>query len=256
MTLSNQKLQSLRSLRQKKSRDRSGHYLIEGLRLCEEAVDGPATVLEIIIADGQESPRLQQLLQRAGRRAIPILHTTQANMDRLCDTDTPQAVAALVAKASPCRPDDTSANERLILAVDQLQDPGNLGTLLRTADWFGVKTVLISRDSVDLYNPKVVRASMGSIFRLTCCTEVEMRPPLARLRERGYRLLAAVTDAAAPLTLNVEKTVLLVGNEANGISAGLVELADHRFTIPRLGGGESLNAAIAAGIALYELTKR
>lgn len=256
MTLSKQKLQSLRSLRQKKFRDQSGHYLIEGLRLCEEAVDGPAMVLEIIVADGEETPRLQQLLQRAGRRAIPILCTTQANMDRLCDTDTPQAVAALVAKASPCQEDDALTNERLILAVDQLQDPGNLGTLLRTADWFGVKTVLISRHSVDLYNPKVVRASMGALFHLSCCTEVEMRPTLARLRQRGYRLLAAVTDAATPLVSKAEKTILLVGSEANGISADLVELADHRFTIPRLGGGESLNAAIAAGIALYELTKR
>lgn len=256
MTLSKQKLQSLRSLRQKKYRDQSGHYLIEGLRLCEEAVDGPATVLEIIVADGPETPRLQKLLQRAGRRAIPILRTTQANMDRLCDTDTPQAVAARVAQARPCQGDDLPANERLILAVDQLQDPGNLGTLLRTADWFGVNTVLISRNSVDLYNPKVVRASMGAIFHLTCCTEVEMRPTLAQLRERGYRLLAAMTDAAAPLVYEAEKTVLLVGNEANGISADLVELADHCFTIPRLGGGESLNAAIAAGIALYELTKR
>ncbi len=256
MTLSKQKLQSLRSLRQKKYRDQSGHFLCEGLRLCEEAIDGPATVLEIIVADGPETTRLQQLLQRAGRRAIPILRTTQANMDRLCDTEAPQAVAARVAQAGPCQAVDLSTNDRLILAVDQLQDPGNLGTLLRTADWFGVKTILISRHSVDLYNPKVVRASMGALFHLTCYTEVEMQPTLARLRDDGYRLLAAVTDAAAPLIANAEKTILLVGSEANGISAGLVELADHRFTIPRLGGGESLNAAIAAGIALYELTKR
>jgi RNA methyltransferase, TrmH family len=255
MTVSKNKLQALCSLQHKKYRDQTGHYLIEGLRLCEEAVAASAAIKEILISEEPVTGRLHQLVQQANLRRIPV-HSLPAQMlAKLCDTQTPQGIVAHVAQSKPSLPHWPELQEPLVLAIDHFQDPGNLGTVLRTADWFGVKTVLLGRNSVELYNPKVVRSTMGSIFRLTCHLDLDIAVTLCQLRSAGFSILAAVAKDGAPLAKRSGKTVLLIGSEAEGLSAETLQLADQRFTIPRLGSGESLNAAIAAGITLYELTK-
>ena len=256
MHLSNSNLQSLRRLQQKKYRDQSRSFLIEGLRLCEEALASSAEVQQVVISTAVASPRLQRLIEQIESRDIPIYEVPASILKKLANTEAPQGIVAQVAKPAGEQGEWANLDEPLIVAIDQLQDPGNLGTLLRTADWFGVKTVLLSRHTVDLYNPKVVRSTMGSIFRLRCFDELDLYVALTALREKAYSVMAAVVENGSPLTRQKRKNVLLIGNEAEGLAPPLLHLADQHFTIPRLGAGESLNAAIAAGIALYLLTKR
>lgn len=256
MSLSKNKLQEIRGLQQKKIRDQSGLFLAEGLRLAEEALSDPDAMVSIVYSDQAVRPRLRRFLEQAQKLGIPQSAVTQDTLDKLCTTETPQPVLAVVKKKQQTQPDWSQLQDALILALDHVQDPGNLGTLLRTADWFGVKTVFISRGSVELYNPKVVRATMGAIFHLHCYTEVDMAATLMQLRNNDYRIHAAVVENGSALKLANAKSVLLIGNEAQGVSPELLTSTDVQFTIARLGRGESLNAAIAAGISLYEMTKR
>jgi RNA methyltransferase, TrmH family len=256
MPFSNKKLKILRALQQKKHRQLTGRFLVEGLRLCEEAMAGPAVIVEVLISAAPVSQRLIRLVRQMETRGVPVHQVALQDLEKLCETETPQGVVAVIEKPKQGLPNWSEFDEPLVVAIDQLQDPGNLGTLLRTADWFGVKSVLIGQNSVELYNPKVVRSTMGSIFRLRCYEGLEMTDSLRQLRHRGYRVTAAVVENGAPISPQKCKTVLLIGSEAEGLSMELLALADSCFTIPRLGSGESLNAAIAAGIALNELTKR
>jgi RNA methyltransferase, TrmH family len=256
MSLSKNKLQEIRGLQQKKFRDQTGLFLVEGLRLAEEALSSSVAIESVLYSDQAMPPRLRHLLEQTKERGIPLHITTPPTLAKLCTTETPQPILAIVKKNIPEQPIWPQLQDELILALDHLQDPGNLGAVLRTADWFGVKSVFISRDSVELYNPKVVRATMGAIFRLHCYEEMDMLSTLAQLRNNGYRIHAAVVENGAALAPTQTKSVLLIGNEAQGLSPDLLAPTDVPFTIARLGRGESLNAAAAAGIALYEMTKR
>jgi RNA methyltransferase, TrmH family len=256
MPLSKNRMKSLRNLLHKKYREQENQFLIEGWRLCEEAFLSGALIKEIFLTETPEKDRYSRLVQNFSQRHIPISAIDQTSLQRLADTETPQGILALAQIPAPLLSDWTTVTDSLILAVAELHDPGNLGTLLRTADWFGVKRVLIGRGSVELYNPKVIRSSMGSIFHLQCHVEVDLAVELLQMRKNGFQVLATVVENGAPLHPANLKAVVLVGSEAEGLPQELLAIADEQITIPKLGQAESLNAAIAAGIMLYELTRR
>jgi TrmH family RNA methyltransferase len=143
----------------------------------------------------------------------------------------------------------------ILVAVDSLSDPGNLGTIIRTCDWFGVDGVLIGRNSVDLYNPKVVRASMGGVFHLRIVDDVDLLSTLSQAKNSGFAVY--VTDAGGEAhfdrTNYSRKSVIVFGNEAWGISDQIRSLADVRVAIRRYGAAESLNVAVASGIVLSHI---
>jgi TrmH family RNA methyltransferase len=254
MPLSSKRIKSLRSLQLKKYRDLDNRYVVEGIRLLEEALASPVTIQEILISEDEPSPRLQQILQLAGSRSIAIHKIPPRLLASLCDTETPQGVLAVVEKSSIIQPCWAELEEPLLLILDQLHDPGNLGTILRTAEWFGVQTVLLSQHTVELYNPKVVRSSMGALFRLRCISGVDLVQVLPHLQQAKYAIVTTVLQNGEPAFAPLPKTALVIGGEAEGVSSHVLNVSDRFVTIPRRGRGESLNAAVATGIVLDRLT--
>lgn len=184
-----------------------------------------------------------------------LYQVTDAVLAKLSDTQAPQgliAVAGLPENNLKLLPDRAATAPLVVL--DRVQDPGNLGTMIRTADAVGAAAVLLLGGSVDVYSPKVVRASMGSLFHVPVIEQLSEKELLAFCRERGYQLAVTTLEASQSLyTADLRQPLaLVIGNEANGVSASLQAQALVRLRIPMPGRAESLNAAMAAGIVLFE----
>lgn len=175
-------------------------------------------------------------------------------MDTVSDTVTAQGVIAVVRQEHPSLQTvvQDASPESVLVALDGVGDPGNLGSIIRTADWFGAQGVLVGRQSVDLYNPKVVRSTMGSLFHLPVVQDVDLLAALSHARESGYTIYGADVDGETHFdrVRFANKAVLVLGNEAWGMSDAVRALTDVRVTIRRYGSAESLNVGVACGILL------
>ncbi len=148
-------------------------------------------------------------------------------------------------------------NEDIIVALDDIQDPGNLGTILRTVDSVGLKQILVSKGTADSYNPKVVRSTMGAIFRVKIIECENLNETLKQIKKHKYEVLATSLQTNNSIyDINYNKKVIVIGNEANGVSKEILDLADVKVKIPMLGKTESLNASVATGIMLYEYVRQ
>ena len=162
---------------------------------------------------------------------------------------TPQGILAVIKKKK-----SSQILGNVVFALDNLQDPGNLGTIVRTLDCAGINSLFLSKGTVDLYNPKVIRSTMGAIFRVDCFEEVDLENKLLDLKEKGYKVVVTALDANIwhyDLDFK-EKYVFIIGNEAKGVSKEIQNLADIKVKIPMLGRTESLNASVAASLIAYE----
>lgn len=241
----NPKVLSWRSLKDRKGRDSRQAFLVEGPKMVKEALDSPFPVLALLLREGfQPAFPLPD--------TVPVYELPDSVFRSVCDTRTPQGIAAVAGIAVP------EADGRLLLALDGIQDPGNMGTIIRTADAAGFSGLLLSPDCADIFSPKVVRATMGSIFRLGFSFPGSLPAALSVFRSRGYSVISSQLDGdpfyerdpiPAPM-------ILIVGNEGNGISEDVRAAATHRFRLPMYGGAESLNVAVAAGIMMYDLACR
>ena len=255
MPLTHRTLKDLRALRLKKHRLGSGQALLEGARLVVEALASEAEVAQLYwteaFAGSLAAAPVTEALQ--GRGLTPIVITgTQA--EQLADTRSPQGVFAVVAF-----PRETPPPERLlqppILILDGIADPGNLGTLLRSADWFGLPTVWVSGDSADVTSPKVIRAGAGAHFHLPTLWQGELQGLAADITAGGITLLGAVMDGQSldEVTLPGQSWALVIGSEARGLSSFWRQRLDRAVSIAGADRAESLNAAVAAGIILHYL---
>lgn len=239
-----------RSLREKKYRDLHGAFLIEGIRLCEEALAARQAIRRVLVTPTAVThERIGRLIRACAQMGVLIAMLPEAKYRALSDEPTPAGIAMVVEKSAP-----TSVNPApLILAIDALHDPGNLGAVLRSADWFGVRELLLGQGCVDLYNPKTVRAAMGSLFHLNIEKDAALAERLKELARQGYRIIASSANAAydLPTVTPGSRDLLLIGSEAHGIAPELLRSADLVVKIPKRGGGESLNAAVAAAVMLY-----
>lgn len=202
------------------------------------------------VADESRVEFVEELEQRGLRAAL----ITRELLVSICETRTPQGVCASFEAPLPL---DLECLPRRVIALDGLQDPGNLGTIWRTADAAGFEALLLGEGCVDPLSPKVQRAAMGSGFRISYARAEMLSDALRRLKAQGYRIIASDlrgTDFYAMGDVG-ERFVLVVGNEARGISADVLEVADVRVCLPMRGGAESLNAAVAAGIMMYEIMR-
>ena len=146
--------------------------------------------------------------------------------------------------------------EEIILALDGIQDPGNLGTILRTADSAALKQIILSSDCADPYNPKVVRSTMGAIFRMNIITTDNLEKTLQETRKHKFEVMATSLEATKSVyDIKYHKKVIVIGNESKGISKEIQNLADKKVKIPMLGKTESLNASVAASIMIYEYVR-
>ena len=242
---------------------RYGEYLVEGIRAVEEAFRAGAGVRELVVRVGEErAARVAKLIERAEEAGLAVWQVGTSEMGRICRTAHNQGIAAGV--ALPKKPSGDIFGEMLqyssgtILLLDGVQDPGNVGTLIRTAEAFGVSGVVLGRGSAGLYNSKTIRSTMGSIFRMVVA-EMQDRDTadiVARFGAAGFRTLAAnVSDAAIPLwkVPRGKKDLIVVGSEASGVSRSILDSVDIEVLIPMHGPTESLNASIAGSIIMYGL---
>lgn len=182
---------------------------------------------------------------------VPVVETTEQELSKTSNLQTPQPVIA-IAQQRENKHGFKKHEQEWMLALDNISDPGNLGTILRSADWFGIKQILCSADCVDVFNPKVIQASMGSVFRV----EIVYTDLRAELKNyEGKKYAATLTGTSIYSAKKMEKGILLIGNESRGIETDLLQLCDTELTIPRVGEAESLNAAVACSIILSHIVR-
>lgn len=237
--LTKAQVKDIRSLTQYKSRTEHGAFVVEGDKMAREWLAAGAPVRMIV---GIKS-WLHDHVQLTGRhQQAQIVEVTEDELTRISSLQTPNAVLLVVnlPETKPALP----TNEWTI-ALDRLQDPGNMGTIIRIADWYGIKHVVASPESVDFYNAKVLQSAMGGHLRV----QLHQADLHQFLQETSLPILAAALDGQNIYDCEKpEAAILLIGNESKGIAAELMNQASMRVTIPRYGGAESLNAAVATGI--------
>lgn len=244
-----------RDLRRRKARERQGLFVAEGIRTVEEVVAAGLAVRGALAAPGLIAmPRGEALRAALDAAHVPVLDVDDDTFASAADTDSPQGVLAIVEPPAHALDAVASAGGRL-LVLDGVQDPGNAGTMLRTAAALGAAGVIALPGSVDLWSAKVVRSAMGAHFRLPA-VHAPLDATLSALREAGVELWGAdmagdPVDVAA--TQLPERVALAIGNEGNGLTAGVRSAATRLVSIPIAAGVESLNAGVAAGILLYAL---
>ncbi len=252
--LSRKQKQFLRSLQSKKHRQEVGKFLIEGIRLIGEGLQSKFPIESIwMTQEKQNTDSGKKILKDARNLNIPIETTSPKSLDMVSNTQHNQGVLAIAGIPDYSR----TKFDNYILALDSISDPGNMGTLLRSAVWFGIKTVLLSENSVDPFNPKVVRGGMGAHFLLKNINTVILEDTLPQFRKNGYSVIGADISGVSlnELKLDIKQNwVLVVGNEAHGISESVRHSITHMVSIPGKGKLESLNAAVAGGILLEKLT--
>jgi TrmH family RNA methyltransferase len=242
--LSINKLKWIRNLHSKKFRDSEGYFIAEGEKILTEILEfAPASIYLIVCT--QES--LEKIKQHA---AFDIFIASPSEFERISLLKSPQEILIVLKNTL------SEANKldptKSILVLDNIQDPGNLGTILRTADWFGINQIYCSQHTVDCLNPRVVQASMGSLFRLT----INYGDLTEFLSKQTLPIYGALLEGESCFKVKIkESAILIIGNEGNGISEEIITKIQHPITIPRTGNGESLNVAVACGVLLSQWTK-
>lgn len=250
---------TIRDLRRRRGRERRGLALAEGVRLVEEALAAGVAVRGAAVSPALEAtPRGRALKAALLERGVRLVEVDVAELDGLADTEHPQGVVAVVAPRTWSLEDVATGPGTVVLVLDGVQDPGNVGTVLRTALGLGAAGVVALKGTAELTNPKVLRGSMGAAFRLPAVS-TDAAALLAWSRAREIELW--ITDAGAePVTAGgrgrrAGPIALVLGNEGAGVGPELEAAAGRRVAIPLAPGVESLNVAVAAGILLYEVTR-
>ncbi|MCI0450409.1 MAG: RNA methyltransferase [Chlorobi bacterium] len=248
--LSASDVKNLASLKQKKFRQLHKKFLIEGFHLVEECLSSSFNLERIILRNNVDLQKHALILDKISKNKVKVDALPEKSFDKLTETENSQGIVGIVIKPE-VNPNNELGN--LIIALDRISDPGNLGTIIRTAYWFGVDSVLISNNSADVFNSKVIRASQGGIFHTKIFEDVNLNEKLSGLSQNGYNVY--LFAPAAEKKLNdirlSEKSVLVFGNEAEGISGELLNTGYEKVKIEGYSNCESINAAISCGIALY-----
>ena len=250
-------LRSARRLLRRKDRQAAGEFLAEGRQAVSEALAAGGGVVRRLLVEESTVDAHRDLLARAADRGVGLASAAGPAFAELTDTVTPQGVLAVCRAVDVPLAEAVTGDARLVVLCDQVRDPGNLGTVIRCADAFGADAVLVSTDSVDLYNPKTVRASTGSIFHLPITVGVALAGAVAAARAYGLAVFGAdgaarcsVDDLAASGEL-ARPTLWVLGNEAWGLSDEHAALLDRLVALPIYGRAESLNLSTAAAVLLY-----
>ena len=243
------------SLKTKKYRDRNGEYLIEGPNLLKEALKEEIEV-EAVFVRPEMTDEEAGIIEEGPELDRKTFILSNRLFDELKDTETSQGIVTVVRKRQDSSPKGRPGGNYVVL--DRLQDPGNIGTILRTADAAGFDLAVFMKGTADPFSPKVVRSATGSLFRLPMVFVKDAEELAELVHSAGKRLIATAMDAEkAYYDCNLEKdAAIIIGNEGNGISPELMMRADEKIMIPMAGNTESLNAAVAAGILMYERIRR
>lgn len=239
-----------KKLKERKARDKKGKYIIEGFRLIEEAFRANLNI-EYIFVNDEENKRIQEYLGKYLNENIKVYGLKDNLIKELCSTEKPQGVVAVVKMNAV----NLNLQGNFYLLCDKLQDPGNLGTIIRSAVAFNVDTIILSKDTVDLYNPKVVRSTQGMNFHINIIRR-DLEHEINTLKEKGYTVYS--TDVINGKNIkNVKvngKYAIIMGNEGNGVRENIKNLSDEKLYIKMSNDCESLNVGVATSIILYEFS--
>lgn len=240
-------------MKQARTRRQEQVFVVEGWKMVKEALRR-RTVCRLYCSQQEES-LCEELLRASDHPEIPLEVMRDTLFQQLSDTVTPQGILGIVRMPVYSREQILRSSEAKLLFLENIQDPGNLGTMFRTAEGSGMTGVVLSAGCVDLFNPKVVRSTMGALFRMPYYICGDMAEEVHLLQEKGFRFYAAHLQGTKSFTEeSYEGCVgLLIGNEANGLSEQVAQQADIRIRIPMEGELESLNAAVSAALLMYEV---
>ena len=251
----NEQIKYIKKLKDKKFRDETNEYIVEGIKLVREAIEEAVNIKTIVVCEDCEYTESfeQSLLYEIAK--YNCIYVTKKLFLSITDVINPQGILAVVEKGDSI--DKIDYKEDIILALDGIQDPGNLGTILRTVDSVNLKQIIISSKTADPYNPKVVRSTMGAIFRVNIIRSENLQETIKEIQKNKFKVVVTSLQTKESLyDIKLNKKAIVIGNEANGVSKEIVEAADKKIKIPMLGKTESLNASVATGVILYEYVRQ
>ncbi|MBP1759417.1 MAG: rRNA methylase [Firmicutes bacterium] len=257
-SLQNEQVKYVVSLQRRKAREEARLFVIEGWRFVEEGVRQSAPIKKVYVCLDREPFEWQPLLRRLRERGIPFEEVTERVFRKMSATEEPQGILAVVRQTNYSWSNLHINTETVLLILDGIQDPGNLGTILRTALASGVHYVCLTSGTVDLYNPKVLRSTMGAIFPLVLLPDKRPEEILDFCRKQRMRVLMGDIQGVPIYRTNLSDgpLALVVGNEGKGPSLAFRDADTQRVTIPMAQEVESLNVAMATGILLYEIVRQ
>lgn len=241
----NEIIKNIKKLKEKKYRLDS--YIVEGIKMVKEAINENQEIALIAI---REDFKID-----FDTKKIKIVTISNKIFNDISDVKTPQGILAVIKKNQN---NQIETNSDYILALDSLQDPGNMGTIIRTADSANINQIIINKTTVAPYSPKVIRSTMGAIYRTNIIEVEDLKATLKEMKSKGFQIITTdlkATQSIYDINYN-NKTVVVIGNEANGVSQEILQTADKKVIIPMLGKTESLNASIAASIMIYEYVRQ
>lgn len=251
----NEFIKHIKKLKDKKYRDLSNEYIVEGIKLVTEAIKENAKIKQVIICEECTKGDLisKNIMYEIAR--FECIYVTEKVFNYITEVQNPQGILAVIEKNS--NEEEINYEEDIIVALDDIQDPGNLGTILRTVDSIGLKQILVSKGTADIFNPKVVRSTMGAIFRVKVIECEDLQVTLKEIKKHKFKIVVTSLQTDKSLyDVEFKKKVIVIGNEANGVSEKIQNIADEKIKIPMLGKTESLNASVATGVVLYEYVRQ
>ena len=251
----NEFIKHIRKLKDKKYRDLNSEYIVEGIKLVEEAIQENAKIRQVIICEECEKTNTisKELMYEIAKEEC--IYVTEKIFKYISEVSTPQGILAVIEKNNNEKEIDYSQD--IIVALDNVQDPGNLGTILRTVDSVGLTQILVSKGTADVYNPKVIRSTMGAIFRVKIIECEDFKESLKQIKKHKFKIVVSSLQTNNSIyDIDYRKKLIIIGNEANGVEEEVQEMADEKIKIPMLGKTESLNASVATGIILYEYVRQ
>jgi RNA methyltransferase, TrmH family len=256
--LNQSEIKYLRSLQQKKFRETERKFLLEGWRPLRDALHSSYNIdLIAVLSEASQKPEYRPVLTLARERGIAIKEIKEIQLKQISDAVHSQGVVALVCRQEKLFDAKSYQSAHLLVACDRITDPGNLGTIIRTCDWFSADAVFMNDGCVSLFNDKVIRSTAGSIFHLNVFENIDFNSVLPSLKLEGFKVIATALNGKLLKTFSLpEKVVLLLGNEAQGVDPQLIQQADAIVSIARYGQAESLNVGIACGIFLEHWRNR
>lgn len=250
----NETIKHIRKLKEKKYRDEFNEYIVEGVKLINEAIQEKCDIKTIIVCDNcnKEAINTNSMYEIAKHNC---LYVDEKVFNTITEVKNPQGILAVIGKEKENK--EIDYKQDVIIVLDDIQDPGNLGTILRTIDSAGLNQVVLSKKSGDVYNSKVIRSTMGAIFRVNVIESDNLVETIKTIKKHKYEVVSTSLDTNQSIyDLEYRKTAIIIGNEANGVSKEVQEISDKKVKIPMLGKTESLNASVATGIVLYEYVRQ
>lgn len=229
----NELIKHIKKLKDKKYRDENKEYVVEGIKMIEEAIQEKCQIKQIIICDDCEKTSNISKEQMYEIAKYECIYVTNKVFESITGVVNPQGILAVIEKNNTKQ--ENIKSEEIIVALDDIQDPGNLGTILRTVDSIGLTQILVSKGTADVYNPKVVRSSMGAIFRVNIIECEDLKQTLKNLQKQNYEIVVTSLQGKNSIyEIKYNKKIIVIGNEANGVEKEIQELANQKVKIPML----------------------